>query len=428
MKLTRRFFLQSSGALFAYCGAAPLKALGDAVASGTAAEVARGRTIVVVFLRGGIDGLNFVVPYGDPAYADLRPSLKVARPGKDGGGHDLDGFFALHPRAESLMHWHRKGLLAAAHAVGYDHNTRSHFEEQDRWETGIIGNTVSSDGWLNRHLLTSEGHGPVRAIALGGNLPRILRGDAPAYAIRGLDDLGLPGGKGGPTEQARVAAALEHAYQCDPQAVRPQALDLLSQTAGSTLEGIELIGGVTASPYEPAASYPDTGLARQLAQAARLIKANVGLEVIEIDYGGWDTHENQGGGPGGNFGDKVATLADAAAAFAQDLGDKLHDVLLLTLSDFGRAARENGNRGTDHGWGNCMLALGGPVAHAGNHDARPVVGTWPGLGPDQLHQKRDLLHTTDFRDVLAEVVRVHLGNPNLQRVLPNHTFKPVGLV
>jgi len=309
--------------------------------------------------------------------------------------------------------------------VGYSKNTRSHFEEQDTWETGIVGNTVGADGWLNRHLLTSEGHGPVRAVALGNNLPRILRGDAPAYAMRGIDDLGLPNRKG---EGQQIAAALEHAYQVDPHQRREEARDMVSQTGQSTLEGVRLIQKVQAQKYEPAAEYPDSALADRLKQAARLIKANLGIEVIETDYGGWDTHRGQGGGIEGTFADKVQTLSEALGAFAKDLGDKLDDTLVLTLSDFGRTARENGNAGTDHGWGNCMLALGGPVAKPEKQQPRPVVGDWPGLAPEKLHQKRDLMHTTDFRDVLAEVVKVHLGNDNLARVLPNHRFKPVGLV
>lgn len=450
MQITRRYFLQTTGALAAYVGVTPLTNLAG-LASASPVPVTRGKTLVVIFLRGGIDGLNLIVPYADSHYADLRKALRIPAPGQNNGAIDLDGYFALHPRAKALMPWVDNGSFVAAHAVGYNKNTRSHFEEQDTWETGVIGNTVGSDGWLNRHLLTSEGHGPVRAVALGNTLPRILRGEATAYAVRGLSDLGLPQPRGGADA---VAAALEHAYQCEPMprvgsspspdagagTARlakeiPDARDLVVQTGDATLDGISTIRKLMAVDYQPAAEYPEkNALADRLASAARLIKSDIGVEVISVDYGGWDTHNNQGNGIEGPYANKVQQLAEALNAFATDLGDRLNDTLVLTLSDFGRTAKENGTRGTDHGWANCMLAMGGPVLNTGDKagigaDARRKVLTdWPGLAPDQLNAKRDLLHTTDFRDVLAEVVQTHLGNTNLPAVLPDHTFKPVGLV
>lgn len=436
MKISRRFFLRSTGALAVYCGVSPLEALAN-TAPATAAvadapTVTAGKTLVVIFLRGGIDGLNLVVPFGDPNYAKLRKSLRIPSPGEGtDGAIDLDGFFALHPRMKAVQPWIDSGHFVAAQAVGYDQNTRSHFEEQDVWETGVIGNTVGSDGWLNRHLITSEGRGPVRAVALGSTLPRILRGDAAAYAIRGLDDLGLPKTRGDADEAARVAAALEHAYHIDPMHLRERkadARDMVHQAGLTTLEGVKLIQKVAQEKYEPAAEYPKSGIANELKTAARLIKANIGLEVIEVDYGGWDTHNNQGAGVGGNYGNQLQNLGDALAAFCKDLGDRLNDTLVLTLSDFGRTAAENGTAGTDHGWANAMLAIGGPVAAAGGGSKRKVLTKWPGLAEDQLYQKRDLLHTTDFRDVLAEVTRVHLGNANLEKILPQHQFESVGLI
>lgn len=435
MLLTRRYFLRSSGALAAYLGVAPLQALGAAGAL-PRVRVAPGRTLVVIFLRGGADGLNLVVPFGDPAYARLRPSLGIAAPGPaEGSTLDLDGFFGLHPRLAALKPLFDEGVAVAAHAVGYDKNTRSHFEEQDVWETGVIGNTVNSDGWLNRHLATSEGHGRIRAVSIGDAMPRILHGKARAYAIRGLEDLTMPA-RG--VDPAKVAAALEHAYCSRPEAHRSAARDLLADTARTTLEGMEELQALAAQDYKPAAEYPRTDLARKLMQVARLIKADVGLEVAEVDLGGWDTHQDQGAA-GGQFGNLAQELGDAMAAFCRDLGDRLNNVTVVTLTDFGRTAAENGTRGTDHGWANGMLLAGGAVAraHAAAHasaaaagagSSRRVVTEWPGLAPDQLHEGRDLLHTTDFRDVLAELVRIHLGNPNLERVLPGHEFRPAGLV
>lgn len=451
MNVTRRFFLKSSAALAAtYCGVNPARLLAEVgLDADNLLTVRRNKTLVAVFLRGGMDGLNFVVPYKDPGYATLRKNIALAEPGKPGGVVDLDGFFGLHPRAATLKPLFDKGQAVALQAVGYDRNTRSHFEEQDTWETGVSGNTLSSDGWLNRHLLTSQGHGPIRAVSIGDSLPRILRGKAPAFAVRGITDLGLFPADHKSIDaagQGRIAAALEHAYSCDPRiaaaaqaahAAPPSlrgeessARDLLSQTAHTTFEGIEQLKAITSRPYTPAAIYPKSDFGRKLEQVARLIKSGIGLEVVEVDYGSWDTHQNQGGvsNEGGNYGNLVGGLAEGLAAFAADLENHLDDVLVVTLSDFGRTAAENGTGGTDHGWANCMFAMGGPVLAASPNGARHVIGNWPGLTVEQLHEKRDLLHTTDFRDVLGEVVGTHLGNPNLKTILPSHAFKRVGLV
>ena len=435
MHMTRRYFLQTSGAIALYCGVTPFDLLAQVgIAPGDVKSVTPDRTLVVIFLRGGMDGLNFIVPWNDPAYYKLRQSIAIASPGTAGGALDLNGFFGLHPAAASLLPLFQSGQMAALHAVGYDKNTRSHFEEQDTWETGVIGNTIASDGWLNRHLVTSTGHGPIRAVSVGNTLPRILRGTAPAYAMRGLSDLSFPATKV-PGDEAVVAAALEHAYCCGPRdshaSLISPARDLLASTAQTTFEGIDQLKKVAGEAYQPAAEYPKNDLGNKLREVARLIKAGVGLEVAEVDYGGWDTHQNQGGAEAnGSYSRLVGGLADALAAFSKDLGDRMEKTLVLTLSDFGRTAAENGTKGTDHGWANCMLAMGGAIWKAGKGKPRYVEtpGNWPGLAPEQLHEKRDLLHTTDFRDVLGEVVSAHLGNPNIQRILPNHEFKPVNLI
>jgi uncharacterized protein (DUF1501 family) len=408
----------------AYCGFSPLHTFADTNTLASAQPVARGKTLVVIFLRGGMDGLNFIVPYADEHYYKLRRNIAVARPGPSNGALDLDGFFGLNPAARPLHEWFQRGDAVALHAVGYARNTRSHFEEQDVWETGVIGNTVSSDGWLNRHLATSTGHGPVRAVSIGDNLPRILRGDAPAYAVRGIEDLNLPPSQVG---QERIAAALEHAYCTQPKESFESARSLLGRTAQATLEGIRQLRSVASQKYVPDAKYPETGLARRLKETARLIKANVGVEVVEVDYGGWDTHNAQGAF-GGAYHGLVSELSGAVAAFAQDLGDRLNDTLLVTISEFGRTAEENGTAGTDHGWANCLLALGGSVRARSAGRARNVIGKWPGLAPDALHDRRDLSHTTDFRDVFGELVTRHLGNSQIQKVLPRHEFREVGLI
>jgi len=418
MNITRRHFLKSSGALALYCGFSPAGLLAGTASTG---PVHKGKTLVVIFLRGGMDGLNFIVPYADSSYKDLRKSLRLAEPGQPDGVLNLDGFFGLHPRAAALQPLFAEGQARALHAVGYDLNTRSHFEEQDTWETGVTGNTVNSDGWLNRHLVTSSGHGPVRAVSIGDNLPRILRGKAPAFALHGIEDLSFPSLSKG--DDVAMRAALEHAYCTPLPEHRSAARDLLSETARTTIDGIDIIKKAAGEGYRPDATYPKNEISRRLSEAARLIKSQIGIEVIEIDYGGWDTHQNQGGITGA-YGNLVQNLSDGLAAFHKDMGERMKDTLLLTISDFGRTAAENGTGGTDHGWANCMLALGAVSSKA----PQPVISKWPGLAREQLHQGRDLLHTTDFRDVLGEAVSQHLGNTALKAVLPNHNFQPVGLV
>jgi uncharacterized protein (DUF1501 family) len=421
MDTSRRQFMRTTGTAAIFGGLAPLHLF--AANPPQLQPVRKGKTLVAVFLRGGIDGLNFVVPHGDPDYYTHRKAIAIPRPSGDPNTcRDLDGFFGLHPAAVSLMPLFKDHRAVALQAVGYAENTRSHFEEQDTWETGVIGNSLSSDGWLNRHLASSTGHGSIRAVAIGGNLPRILRGRAPAYAIRGIADLGMPQMRG---DAEAIRAALATAYCTKPAAGRSALADLLSQTAAATLEGTRQLEAIAKQEYQPAngANYGKAGIALQFREAARLIKAGIGTELIQLDFGGWDTHNNQGNANGG-YATRLRELCGAMTAFTKDLGDAMNDVLVLTLSDFGRTVAENGTNGTDHGWANCMIALGGGLAQSD----KPVRGEWPGLAPENLHQKRDLRHTTDFRDVLAEAVSSHLGNPNTGHVIPNHPCMPVGLL
>lgn len=421
MNQNRRSFLKSSGAFAACMGLGPFETLVRFEAGrGGLPRAARKKTLVVVFLRGGIDGLNLVVPYADEGYYRLRNYIAVQRPGQPNGALDLDGRFGLHPWAEPLLPHFQAGRAVALHAVGYESNTRSHFEEQDVWETGILANTIRSDGWLNRHLAATAGDGPIRAVAVGDALPRILRGEAQALAIRNLSDLSL-GSRG----DASVASVLQRAY--GSRSAGDEARGLLDAGGTATIEALREFQKVAEAAYTPGVEYPQTELAGRLQEVVRLIKADVGLEVAVLDYGGWDTHQNQGG-IGGTYSQLVRQLSGALDAFARDLGDDLDDVVLLTLSEFGRTAAQNGTGGTDHGWGNCLLALGGPVLRAGNGKPRHVIGEWPGLGPDELNQGRDLRHTTDFRDVFCEVGSQHLGTPDVAALVPDHEPQSVGLV
>ncbi len=407
MQITRRIFLRCSGAAAAGC-ALPRTGL-----LGRSSTPASSKALVVVFLRGGVDVLNLVVPHAEDQYYKLRPTIAVPRPGQDGGALDLDGRFGLHPAATPLMPLFEDGSAVALHAIGWEHNTRSHFVEQDAWETAQTGGDPRAQGWLNRHLATSAGHGPVRAVSLGSGLPRSLRGEAPALALRGLGDLTFGGSKG-------VDRALREAYGHGEEGVR----GLLSREATDALEALDELRVVVDKTPETEVAYPDGDLARQLREGARLLRAGVGLEVLALDFGGWDTHQDQNG----PFVQRVGALAGSLAAFREDLGPRFDDVVVLAVTEFGRTAAQNGTSGTDHGHGGCALALGGAVRAAGGGTPRRVIGTWPGLEPEQLKDRRDLAHTTDFRDVLAELTVGHLGNPNLEKVIPDHEPKPVGLI
>jgi len=412
---TRRVFLRSSGAALAGLCLEPALVARPLVAE----RVASNKVLVLIFLRGGMDGLSLIVPHGEPDYYRLRPTIAIPRPGAQGGALELDGHFGLHPAAAELAPLFRSGVGVAVHAVGHAGATRSHFQEQDVWETGAVDNTLDSQGWLNRHLQVSAGRGPVRAVAFGDALPRVLRGDVQAYAVRSLDELTEGGAQ---RSRATALAALEKAHTA------AATHELLERGGRDALDALRELKRVADTPYESAAGYPGTDLGRRLRDVARTIRAEVGLEVAELDFGGWDTHQDQGNVENGSFRRLARELAEAVAAFTRDLEDRLDDVLVLAVSEFGRTAAQNGTAGTDHGWANCALAFGGPVRAAGGDTPRLAIGEWPGLTREQLHEERDLRHTTDFRDLIAEVVAGHLGNERLDLVLPGHAARPVGLV
>jgi uncharacterized protein (DUF1501 family) len=405
MDMNRRQVLKATGALAAM--AAPF----GRVAFGARPAGTQGKTLVVLFLRGGVDGLNLVVPHGEGRYYELRQYIAIPRPGRDGGALELDERFGLHPSAEPLRRWFESGEALAVHAVGRPGNSRSHFEEQDRWETAVDAPDLRTAGWLNRHLMTSEGRGPVRAVAIGDSLPRMLRGDAPALALRGLDDLAFAQGAGG---FGSLAPLLEHERAAGDEA---DAQELLRRSVAEAVRALRELSGVADASADSGVEYPQTGLARKLREVARLVRGDVGLEVAAVDLGGWDTHQDQGGARG-TYANRVGELAGALSAFLEDLGERREDVLVLTLTEFGRTAAQNGTGGTDHGTASCSLLVGGGLARRA--DARPVLGQWPGLEPEELRDRRDLAPATDYRDLIAEAVADHLGNPALDVVLPGH--------
>ena len=401
--VSRRAFLKGSTVAMFGLGAAPAW-LSRSVYAAEGAN-ARKKILVAIFQRGAVDGLNVVVPFGEKRYYDLRPTIAIPKPnGGPDAAIDLDGFFGLHPSLAPLKPLYDARHLAIIEAVGSPDPTRSHFDAQDYMESGTPGLKATTDGWLNRALPKENKISPVRAVSIGSNLSRTLRGRNDAVAMNTVNDFQV--------RDARGSATFESMYESSLDTV-------LHGTGKETFDAVKLMQDIQKRTYTPAsgAVYPNGKFGQSLLQIARLIKADVGLEVAFADIGGWDTHVNEVG-PQPSVGILANNLADfgkSLAAFYQDLGDRMADVTVVTMSEFGRTAKENGNRGTDHGHANVMFAMGGNV------QGGKIYGDWPGLAPEQLYENRDLDLTTDFRDVLGEVVVKHLGNPNLKAVFPGYT-------
>ena len=380
---------------------------------------AGGNTLVCIFLRGGIDGLSVVVPYGDGAnYYDARPSISIPEPGnRPNAALDLDGYFGLHPVLAPLKELYDEGTLAFVHATGLTSETRSHFDAQLFMEYGTPDDKTTTQGWLNRHLqATAARNGsPFRAIGMGAQIPTSLQGEFAPLALRSIADFHF----GGREDQLQsLRRLLGQLYAIDAPTT------LLEKQAALAFEALEQLEALNAEGYRPAdgADYPndDEEFGLALRQVAQLIKADVGLEVACIDLGGWDTHENQGAREG-YFADQLRIYARGLAAFYADLGDRMRNVTVVTMSEFGRRVGENANAGTDHGHGNFMLLMGGGV------QGGRVYTHWPTLAPEALRDG-DLAITTDYRDVLAEIVRHRLGNDDLAFVFPRYVPNPLGLI
>ena len=402
---TRRLFLKQSAVAMFGVGVAPAWLSRAAYAAD--APGPRKKVLVAIFQRGAVDGLNVVVPFGEKRYYELRPTIAIPAPnGTAEAAIDLNGFFGLHPALAPLKPIYDAGKLAIVHAAGSPDPTRSHFDAQDYMESGTPGRKATSDGWLNRALAaeTSELRSPVRAVSLGGALPRALRGKNDVVAINNLNEFKVRDAEGAGPFESMYAATLDKA---------------LNGTGRETFDAVKMMQSIQQQPYAPAggAKYPNGRFGQSLMQIAQLIKAGVGLEVAFTDVGGWDTHVNQvGQTPAtGQLANLLGNFGQALAAFYQDLGDRIEDVTVVTMSEFGRTARENGNRGTDHGHANVMFALGG------NIQGGRIYGDWPGLAQEQLYEERDLNLTTDFRDILGELVTRHLGNSHLVNVFPGYT-------
>jgi uncharacterized protein (DUF1501 family) len=417
--LTRRFFLRGSAIAMVGMGQAPIW-----LAQAAASEGRKRKTLVAIFMRGAADGLNIVVPFGDPGYREVRPTLGLQPPrpqddnqnnGPFGPVIDLDGKFGLHPGLRHFKElWDRKEL-AIVEAAGSPDPSRSHFDAQDYMESGTPGKT--GNGWLNRALGDpGPAASPLRAVALSSRIPRTLRGEYDAVALGNMQDFNI-------SDQERLAI-LRNMYSLTPDATMRRtgsdafaAMKMLQSMAKEQAPngaGLALIAAVAGGPLQNnRPSYNMGGqLGRNLQELARLIKADAGVEAAFAEVDGWDHHQNENS----QLPNLLNQFSNAIAAFSQDLGDRMEDVVIVTMSEFGRTVEENGTGGTDHGHGSLMMVIGGSV------QGGKIYGEWPGLEREQLFEGRDLAVTTDFRTVLSELVRGHLGRNDLSLVFPG--FRP----
>jgi uncharacterized protein (DUF1501 family) len=406
MNISRRYFLKSGG--IAMVGMAAMPAF---LQRAVAATLAPGKKkMVVLFQRGAMDGLNVVVPFAEPDYYRLRPTIAIPQPrsGADDAAIDLDGSFGLHPSLQPLQSIFQSGQLAVVQAVGSPDPTRSHFDAQDFMESGTPGVKATEDGWLNRALQTvPEAHeSPFRAVAFGPYLPLTLQGAAPAVAVPDLKQFKMYG------PPQTVEGGFEAMYA--------QTVDLAMRGVGQeTFEALDMLKKVDPDAYQPenGAAYPASRFGKSLQEIAELFKADVGLEVAFLDSGGWDHHVNEGGVQG-RLSNLLRDLGQGMAAFHQDMGDRMGDIVFVSMSEFGRTAHENGNGGTDHGHANCMFVMGGDIKGG------KVYTRWPGMSDGQLYQDRDLAVTTDYRSVLSEIISHHLGDRDLAKVFPGFENDP----
>jgi uncharacterized protein (DUF1501 family) len=415
MQMNRRFFLHRGALAVAGTAAIPSFMVRSVLAE---AANAQGQRLVVIFQRGAADGLNVVVPYREKNYYSMRPTIAIPQ----NQVIDLDGFFGLHPSLASFKPLYDQGHLAIVHACGSPDMSRSHFDAQDYMESGTPGVKGTDDGWLNRALQAEdlqhrcEGtceHSAFRALALGSDVPLTLAGRVPAIALNNVNGFSVAGR--GPTPSAAANAF---------QAMYADSGDQILHAVGDeTFEAVSMLRAANPAQYQPAngASYPNNEFGNSMKQIAQLLKANLGVEAAFTDVSGWDTHQNQGG-VNGQLANRLSDLSQGVAAFWRDMGDSAENITLVTMSEFGRTAHENGTGGTDHGHANAMFVLGGRV------NGGKVYGKWPGLSNEQLNQGRDLALTTDYRAVLGEVVSSTIGARDLEKVFPGASLNPAGFL
>jgi uncharacterized protein (DUF1501 family) len=387
------------------------------------------KRLVVVFLRGAVDGLSVVVPYSEGAYYQQRSSIALARPGQDGGVLDLDGHFGLNPNLAPLMPLWQSGKLAFVQASGSPDPTRSHFDAQDYMESGTPGRKGTPDGWLNRLLgaeppvVVQAGAHPgaqvsvTRGISVGATLPRIWAGPNPVANIAN----GARATKATLLDRPQVSAAFDSLYSGDDAMSRAYR-----ESQQSRAEVNEAMSPAAAMDHEQmvannGAPLPN-GFPDDAGRLAQLMRRDPNVQIAFLALGGWDTHVNQGGAKG-QLANRLQPLGQGLAELATRLGPVFDDTTILVISEFGRTARQNGTGGTDHGHGNVMWALGGNIAGG------KVYGRWPGIDSSALNEGRDLAVTTDFRQVLAGVCMRNLGLPDnkLATVFPGFDSVPLNI-
>jgi uncharacterized protein (DUF1501 family) len=407
MEITRRALIRSGALALLGLGSVPRFLVRTASAGTTGRKI-----LITLFQRGAVDGLSMVVPHAEPGYYAVRPSIAIPRPqgGSAETAIDLDGFFGFHPALKALAPLWEARRLAVVHACGSPDTTRSHFDAQDYMESGTPGVKSTQDGWLNRALKAKADPSSTafRAVAMGSALPRVLRGEAPSLAISNIADFDIRSGSGTLSAKRGFEALYERGVQ-----------DQLRATGKETFEAVKMLKAADPLRYQPAngAEYPRGRFGESLRQIAQLIRADVGLEIAFVDSGGWDTHAVQGNAQG-QLANRLREFAEGLAALDRDLGDRMADVVVLTMSEFGRTVQENGIRGTDHGHATVMLVLGGPVRGG------KVYGRWPGIARERLFEGRDLEVTTDFRNLFGEIALRHLGIPAANPLFPGFALKP----
>jgi uncharacterized protein (DUF1501 family) len=410
MRIPRRRFIQGC------CAAGWAAASGSQLSSLAFAQtpdLMRGDdTLIVIFLRGGMDALSFLIPHSDPNYHEARPRLGL----RSDHVIDLDGQFGLHPSATPIRELWQERHLALIAACGLPEVNRSHFEAQDLMDRASIGGGGSeTSGWLARHMRHATQGEIIEAVSLGTSVATSLEQFGGALAMTSPEEFTLGGD-----------AAHSRAMQRALRSMWSQDSDH-GHVASRTLDAADLLSARTAGEHPPrhGATYPDTEFGRALAAAARLIRLDIGLQAATVDLGGWDTHENQAQWENpiqGRFANLVDELSRGLQALWTDMTDHHGRLTVAVMSEFGRRLRENSSRGTDHGHAGVMMVLSSDISR------REIFGEWPGLESDQLTERADLRVTTDFRTVLSEVMTERLGRSDLTALFPGHRVtQPLGL-
>ena len=401
--MNRRKFLQQVG----------IASTSAVVLVGSHAWAARGtisnsgtnpKRLITIFLRGAVDGLNVVVPYGEKEYYDARPRIAIPRPSENGGVLDLDGHFGLHPALISLMPLWKQGSLAFVDACGSPDPTRSHFDAQDFMESGTPGVKSTPDGWMNRLLATLPNHTAVQAVNLGDTTPRILSGQ--------MNVASFPLGRSAsslPLDRPQIGAAFDRLYAGNDTLSQAYQEGRKARKALLSDLDVEMKTANNGAPLP-------VGFTSDAQKLAKLMVRDSSIELAFMALGGWDTHVNQGSSQGQLAG-RLKALGDGLATLVQGLGPVYQDTAIVVMSEFGRTVHENGDGGTDHGHGNVMWLLGGGIKGG------KVYGEWPGLSNTQLYQGRDLAISTDFRDVIVSLLESHLqlDDTKIHQVFPGYT-------